>query len=261
MTSMTLCIGAALQMTNWEQFFLSSSGLAIFYASHWEEFLTNHLVLDRYANPTEAQVGMIIILLIAGTIGPGFFVIPFSYVLGNGLGILGSLTLTTCIVYSTFLGCLYSFIDNIIKVNRWTKKNNKSLFYGFSPILPAVIQIVLLDIWVFNSKVDIVKNWAVAVHILNGLLSSYICDELVVCRITKMPFPPLRPILILPLLGALNVAFTSVPIVPEVYVLAVLLLILSVTYVYLLTSIVLQLSHHLNIYVFWIPPVPSPTSK
>jgi len=252
-TSMAVCLVTATQMSPLDQFITGSTGLAIFYASHWEEYHTNHLVLGRYANPTEVQMGMIILLVVAGIGGPEVYTTPFLTGLPEPLG---SINLTKCIVIATLGACLYALTHNAIKVVAWVKKNDKSIYYGFSPIIPVLIWIALMSVWVYKSKVKIMDTFTLYTHLFTGIISSFICDELVICRVTKMKFNPFRPILILPLIGALNVAFTSSPIIPEEYVLPVLLTVLIATYLYLLLSVGQQLTHWLGIYVFWIPPVP-----
>jgi len=242
--SMTICLSTALQMAPTDQYFLLTCGLAIFYASHWEEYHTDHLILGKYANPTEAQILMMILLAIAGFLGPSFYATPF----------IGGLTLTKCIVWATFGGCMYCIIDNTIKVTQWTKKNNKSLFYGFSPILPVFFQVVLTILWF--SKSDLIDTATTLLHSFNGLLSSYMCIELVICRITKMPYSPFRPVLILPLICVINVLFTSTPIIPEITLLVVSLVVLLGIFSYLVVSIILQFTHYLDNHVFWIPYPP-----
>eukprot|EP01128_Nolandella_sp_AFSM9_P012929 TRINITY_DN977_c0_g1_i1.p1 TRINITY_DN977_c0_g1~~TRINITY_DN977_c0_g1_i1.p1 ORF type:complete len:324 (+),score=43.90 TRINITY_DN977_c0_g1_i1:45-974(+) len=87
-------------------------GLLVFYTAHWEEYHSNHLILGRYANPTEVQVFMIGLFLFAGAIGPSFFdlrvedIIPFSVPPMIGLRTLGNY-----VFVFTICGCLYGVLD------------------------------------------------------------------------------------------------------------------------------------------------------
>jgi len=255
-TSMAICLITALQLPPWDQFILGTTGLTIFYASHWEEYHTNHLVLGRYANPTEVQVAMIILLVIAGIGGPEIYTTPFSEYVDGLPKMVGSLNFKNLVVVGTFLGCLHSLIHNAIKVIAFVKKNNRSIYHGFSPIIPMFLLMGLMTVWAYKSNFKIMDSLSLYAHLFMGLLSSFICDELVICRITKMGFNPIRPVLILPLIGTLNVALTSSPIIPEEFLLPALLAVMAFIYVYILFSIVQQLTNWLGIYVFWIPPVP-----
>jgi len=251
---MAICLDSALQISPLEHYICLSAGITVFYASHWEEYHTNKLVLGRYANPTEAQVSMMVLLVIAGIFGPKFFSTPFSTVVGGLPSVMQHISLTQCIVMGATIGFFYCVYDNSIKVIKWAKENNKSIVEGFTPIIPVFIQIFLLSLWIYFSK-NVITTSAIYFDLLNGILSSYMCDELVICRITKMKFTPLRPILVLPLLAVLNVAFTSSPIIPEAYTIPTLLFILVSIYVYFLFSVTQQLTHRLGIYIFWIPLV------
>jgi len=43
--------------------------LSMFYAAHWEEYHSKHLVLARLANPTEAQVMIMGLFLASSVLG------------------------------------------------------------------------------------------------------------------------------------------------------------------------------------------------
>jgi len=248
-------LSSAIGLTAWQHFILLSSGITIFYSSHWEEYHTNHLILGRYANPTEAQIGMMGLLLVSAIFGRGFYLTPVSQI----APFLPEISLTDIVVYGSFFACIYCLLENTIKVIIWTSKNNRTLAYGFGPVLPIIVQNIFMVLWVVYSKSNVVKNAMTPLSVLNGVVSSYVCDELVVHRITKMEFSPIRPILLIPIIGAVNTLIGS-PI-PEIPLINVLLSILLVIYIYLLYSIGQQLTNHLNICFFTIPPVPEKDSN
>ena len=62
-------------------FFMHALSLAMFYAAHWEEYHSGHLVLGRLANPTEAQVGIMFALLGGAFLGIPSFLYLLPYVL------------------------------------------------------------------------------------------------------------------------------------------------------------------------------------
>uniref|UniRef100_A0A6B2L6Z4 Uncharacterized protein n=1 Tax=Arcella intermedia TaxID=1963864 RepID=A0A6B2L6Z4_9EUKA len=253
-TSMTISLGSALRMNPTECFYLLSFGVFIFYAAHWEEFHTNKLVLGKYANPTEGQVGMMIILIIAGIFGPEFYTTPFGLP-----GVLSSLNITKCIVIFTALGCAYCLIDNGIKVLKWSSHQAKPgdstlyrYYYAFSPILPILLHQMLILAWGNWSPSNIITTKPIMFYLFNGFISSFLCNELVVCRVTKMPFGPFRPILLFPV-GAVVNLFLRSPIAESLF-LDVSVVLILIIYTYVHTSIVLQLAYALKIKVFKLTP-------
>eukprot|EP01130_Rhizamoeba_saxonica_P003459 TRINITY_DN1464_c0_g1_i1.p1 TRINITY_DN1464_c0_g1~~TRINITY_DN1464_c0_g1_i1.p1 ORF type:complete len:246 (-),score=28.87 TRINITY_DN1464_c0_g1_i1:494-1231(-) len=76
--SLFLILTAAPMFLIWQpakvdQFLFLTQGVLVFYTSHWEEYFTGHLILGRFANPTEAQCCMIAVFLFTGVVGAQFW--------------------------------------------------------------------------------------------------------------------------------------------------------------------------------------------
>eukprot|EP01125_Pyxidicula_operculata_P000254 TRINITY_DN10333_c0_g1_i1.p1 TRINITY_DN10333_c0_g1~~TRINITY_DN10333_c0_g1_i1.p1 ORF type:complete len:402 (+),score=51.39 TRINITY_DN10333_c0_g1_i1:169-1206(+) len=240
---MSVCVSNAMTYTPWQSYFLLIIGSIIFYASHWEEYHTNHLILGRYANPTEAQCAMMLLLIFAGFGGNQIFQYQ-----------IGSFTLALVTVYILCVAIVVVLLENAWKVYDFTKKNQKDFFLvGCGPMIPVVTAAFSLISWAMNSKLDIVTNQTTYSLLFVGLIFSYLCNQLVISRVTKMQFNMHNPILLIPLIGMANVTFFSAPLIPETIALPLLLSVLGFIYIYFQVSVSLQLAHHLNISIFTIP--------
>jgi len=250
---MSVCVANAMGLTAWQAFILLTTGSIVFFSTHWEEYYTNHLILGRFANPTEVQCLLMVILLGSSFYGPWLFHVPFSTVLPFLPSFLGSINVARIFEYGTIIGCVLQLIENSVKVNRIASKHNGSFLHCCFPMLPVVLHTVFMVLWVYKSTFNIVENQTGCMLIYIGVMYSVLCDQLVVCRITKMEYNPFNPVLILSFIGMANVTFFRSPIIPEYIVLPMALVILVTVYVFFLVSVALQLSHYLNITIFTIP--------
>jgi len=235
---------SALDLNEWEAFNLFACGVLVFYASHWEEYHTHNLIMGKYANPTEAQCGMILLLLISAISGPSFWSRPVFTIPYFNFPFL----FKYFVVLATFVGCFATLAENGYKTLVWAGNNSKSSFYAISPILPMIIHVGSMYIWVLTSPSNVLQNQFLLVVILMAVVFSALCDWLVICRITKMEFVVPNPVLLFSITGAL----VSVSKLPDHFVLLGLCGTLSLVYVYFLVCIVLQFKHHLDINVFTI---------
>jgi len=242
-------LSTALNLENWECMHMFSAGVLVFYASHWEEYHTNHLIMGKYANPTEAQCGMMVFLIISAVAGPTFWSNALFSV--NGFDV----SLKTFLILATILACIGTLGENGLKTYLWAQENQRTLFEAVAPILPMFVHVSLMYLWIWNSPSNVLQHNALLVVVFLGLVFSYLCDQLVICRVTKMKFTVANPILVFPFILAANAVLFSVgqSAIPDSILLPLLLSVLGVIYVYFLVSVVLQLKHHLDIDVFTIP--------
>jgi len=248
-------MSTALRLTPWQHFILLSSGVTIFYSSHWEEYFSHHLVLGKLANPTEAQCFMMAVLVIAGIYGPQIYSTQLSRfpVTAKLPFEIRQLSISDIFIIGILLICVWCLISNAITVMNIIKQKHSSV-YGFKPIFPVIVQNILMIIWVVFSKTNIIATGMTPLSVLNGVVSSFICDELVIHRMTRMNFSPIRPVLLFPFIGALNSVFGS-PI-DEYYLLVTLMGTLLSVYIYFLYSVAQQFTDNLNIYFFSVEKRP-----
>ena len=90
-----------------------------------------------------------------------------------------------------------------MKTVRWARINRRSIQYAISPIIPMAIHITLMNIWIWNSPQMLHDHRLVFVAI-TALVFSYLCNQLVVCRVTRMTFPIFNPILLIPIIGVIS---------------------------------------------------------
>jgi len=250
----SVALKTGLDLGNWEAYYMLTAGVLVFYASHWEEYHTNHLILGTYANPTEAQCGMMVLLVISGYFGPSFWSTPlFSAKVPffQPDTVPTVFAPKTFIVIITMLGCIYTLAENAYKTILWASQNNKSFFHAVSPILPMLAHISLMVFWTHTSPSNIVEHNLFLVVLMTSLVFSLLCDWLVVCRVTRVAFNIANPILLIPVVGAM-VSYSRV--LHDGLVLQFLCAVLFCVYGYFITCIVLQLKYHLDIWVFTIKP-------
>jgi len=238
-------VSPALDLTHWETFLMCSFGVLAFYGSHWEEFHTNHFIMGRYANPTEVQCGMMVLLIVSANFGPSIWSVELFRIKALNLIIYRK----TIAIYSTVFACFFKLLENGYKTIILARQNNRSVFSAISPIIPMIIHSTSMFVWVLTSPTNILENHFLLVMFMGCVIFSALCDWLVICRITKMEFVVPNPILLFSIAGAL-VAVSKLPDTIPLYCLGS---VLGVVYVYFIVCVVLQLSHHLDINVFTIP--------
>eukprot|EP01126_Amoeba_proteus_P047022 TRINITY_DN5345_c0_g1_i2.p1 TRINITY_DN5345_c0_g1~~TRINITY_DN5345_c0_g1_i2.p1 ORF type:complete len:340 (-),score=31.85 TRINITY_DN5345_c0_g1_i2:52-1071(-) len=232
----------------WEAFYVLCAAITVFYGSHWEEYYTDKLILGVFANPTEGQVGCIVLFIFAYFFGPEWWQTStlgsFSWILPSSLS---SLSLRDAVLYTLPLLLLLPVCDNAREIYLWSRKKKRSFLFTWTKILPLFLHLALVLFWIHNSKIDIPGTQFLYLLHFHGFIFSYLCQQLVIARVTRQDFPAWNNVLFLPLFGALN---TVLGVVPEIYVLPVLFWVLSALFLYYLVSVVLQLSHYLDIFVF-----------
>jgi ethanolaminephosphotransferase len=277
-TLFVLLTGPALWIStsssHWYMFWQLIVGSLAFFFSHWEEYYTNELILGKYANPTEVQLSIIGFIMAGFLFGQSFYLQKIRDVLPGFVSTL--LTPLNAVSVSHFLdwelrdlvnivvaaGTIWAAISNVFVtykfvINKYSKLGNFNFGVLWDPVLkafPCVAHLGLASAWGLYSHSNIVENQIVLFLVLNGFISSYIVDQLMICRICKMNFIWYNPILIFPLLGFVNGVLAPKPIIPESIFLPVLVLVLMVVYWTFIVSVINQLTTHLGIRTFKIKP-------
>lgn len=254
---------AATSTDSFTSFLFLTEGVFAFYLSHWEEYHTGKLIMGTLANPTELQYFIMLVFALAGILGTDYLQptlyesLPLSMIstikqYGDFDAIL-SLSLFYILLIIVGLGIFLFFFQASYSSWRASLKKGHHIVYPIFSLMPQVIYTLLLILWIRWSKFDILNNHLPYLLCMHGLIFSYLCDQLMIARICKMPFKTFNPILIIPLLGVLNVSpLFEQPPVSEAYSMPILFAILFVIYVYFILSVIIQFSTFLGISVFSI---------
>lgn len=254
---------SALRTNGWLSFVFLTEGVFAFYFSHWEEYHTGKLIMGTLANPTEIQYAIMFCFVVAGYSGPEIFeqslqeALPssvISWMTQFGLEGLLPWQLNSTILLLVVICISLSFF--MFARDAWAAsiKNGDHILAPLFRLLPLVNETLLLLLWIYWSRIDLLNTQTAYILSMHGILFSYLCDQLLLARICHLEYSALNPILIIPILGVLNVSpIFSEPLVDESIALPVLFGVFFVIYCYFILSVVYQFAEYLNIQVFRIP--------
>jgi len=231
-----------------ETFYVLCAAVTVFYASHWEEYHTNELILGKFCNPTEGQIGCMILFIFAYFVGPQWWALTLGAFLPFLPSSIGTVSLRVVGLYALPFLLLYCIWDNGRNIYAWCQTKKLSFFHTFSKLSPLIIHITLMIGWVRLSKENLPEKHFASLINFHGLMFSYLCDRLMIARITRQEVTWFNPIITLTLVGFLNSALG--PFVSDSFLLPFLCLILFGTFLYYVVSVTFQLSHYLDIFVF-----------
>lgn len=255
----------AMKMSNWQAFLFLTQGTMAFYAAHWEEYHSHKLILGLIANPTEVQYWIMSVFVATGLLGTGFWqlklhqIVPavvVETVVGSGIVSADFFAQSQgeFILLVVWFGIGFALVFNGLEAWKYAIKNGEGFFAPIRTFAPYAFQVAILSAWASWSHWNVIDQQPWMFLTMHGLLFSYLCDQIMLARICKLPFNAFNKILIIPLLGALNVCpLLPAPLVPEPYVMPVIFGALAVIYVYFIISVVIQFATHLKINVFTIP--------
>eukprot|EP01120_Amphizonella_sp_Union-15-10_P015897 TRINITY_DN8256_c0_g1_i1.p1 TRINITY_DN8256_c0_g1~~TRINITY_DN8256_c0_g1_i1.p1 ORF type:complete len:399 (-),score=40.95 TRINITY_DN8256_c0_g1_i1:55-1251(-) len=247
--------------TNTECFVLISLGVWIFYLSHWVENYTGVLVLGRISNPTEVQLGMILLILSGIYPGPSWWNTTLKTALPSISSYFPELIqqtrMTRLLVWLIGILAVGTFIDNAREVYQDRKQKNKPFLQTYKTLVSYVLETILISIFALlpNGNGRWVDNGLVYVIVMHGLLTSMLCDQLLISRICKQEFHVINPILIIPAIGAFNVitGYFGFPLLNQTISLILLVALSFIIFSDFVLSVIQQLTTHLNIRCFKIP--------
>lgn len=251
-------LATTLKLTPWDATALFGVALLMFYAAHWEEYHSGHLVLGRLANPTEGQLALVLLLLTPLLFGADFFARSLAHTLPAPLLAyvppwLQALPLSRLTALLIGLGCVWSVLDSTLKLLHWQRKTHAPLLPLLGRLLPLVLvgggTLAWATLVPALLEQELVKLWT-----LQGLAASFLTIDILVCRIARAPFPLPRAWLVslFPPVGALH-AQLGAPFLAPATLLLGLLAVLGALYSLYVLSVVHQLTAYLRIRVFTIP--------
>jgi len=133
-------VSCAVGWNGTEAFYVLCAAVSVFYASHWEEYHTNNLILGEYCNPTEGQIGCMFLFIFASFVGPAWW---GANTLGTFLPflpqVIGSLSFRVVGLYALPLVLLYTLYENGRSLQMWAKENKTPFSATFPKLMPLLI--------------------------------------------------------------------------------------------------------------------------
>lgn len=199
-SGITIC--SAIHCGDWQSWLMINIGTFPFYLSHWEEYHSGILILGKVGNPTEAQLLMIAIHLLAAVFTPLFF----AQTLGNFLASIGlsalsyvlpsfiaNITLNWVVMFASSMASLGLVVaDNFKVVYNHNKKTNGSFFKSLLMLIPFFLHIISTYTWFRVSKAHILQNHLILSIVFYGVVISYMLNRMMIDRITKIPHNPAK---------------------------------------------------------------------
>jgi len=241
-------VSCAIGWSGTQAFFVLCAAVSVFYASHWEEYHTNNLILGEICNPTEGQIGCIVLFIFAYFKGPAWWgatTLGSLFSLPDFLG--GSISLRVIGLYALPFLLLFTLADNAHSLWKWSKEKKFPFEKTLPPLMPLLIHLFFMVLWVLSSRINVPETQFMHLVHFHGLMFSYLCDRLMIARITHEVVSPWNNVIILTVLGSVN---AILGLVNEVYVLPFASLVMLAIFLYYGVSVTFQLSHYLDIHVF-----------
>merc|ERR1712018_376851 len=170
--------------------------LVLFYLSHWQTYVTGRMRFGQI-DATEAQVTMMMIMVITAIAGTGFW----------GIKLLGFLPLRYCPLVFGTICALWSFPPILNKILFEGKGKNGSTVAGTSvitPIIPLLFVLVPAVYLASNSSENILETNSLRFIMTFGLIGSKITNKLIVAQMTKSELPYLDCVFLGPVLMYVN---------------------------------------------------------
>lgn len=170
--------------------------LVLFYLSHWQTYVTGRMRFGQI-DATEAQVTMMMIMVITAIAGTGFW----------GIKVLGFLPLRYCPLVFGTICALWSFPPILNKILFEGKGKNGSTVAGTSvitPIIPLLFVLVPAVYLASNSTENILETNSLRFIMTFGLIGSKITNKLIVAQMTKSELPYLDCVFLGPVLMYVN---------------------------------------------------------
>lgn len=246
----TLGICIALELGNHlEWFFFNCFAIMfLFYSAHWQSYVSGTLRFGLI-DVTEGQLIVIGIYIFNAFMGTGFWNIQVP-------GLRTPLRLLPVYfgIFAAILQCIQHFSVIIIKggigKNHSTVAGTSTIF----PVLPISIVLCLAAVIYQKSPTHVYMKHPCLYVISFGMASAKITNKLVIAHMTKSEMDLLDHTLLGPLLVCLNQYFDCK--INEVVVLWVFCIYCTCNLLHFARQVCLQISRHLNIYIFTITRKP-----
>jgi len=225
--------------------------LVLFYLSHWQTYVTGRMRFGQI-DATEAQVTMMMIMVITAIAGTGFW----------GIKVLGFLPLRYCPLVFGTICALWSFPPILNKILFEGKGKNGSTVAGTSvitPIIPLLFVLVPAVYLASNSSENILETNSLRFIMTFGLIGSKITNKLIVAQMTKSELPYLDCVFLGPVLMYVNQS--KGPFISERILLNVILVFAIVDYALYCQKVCQDICEQTGWKVFKIKPVRHLISK
>jgi ethanolaminephosphotransferase len=221
--------------------------ITLFYLAHWEAYFTRALILRPLANPTEAQLSMIGLLLFTAWKGSDFWLQQVP------LPIFGLMQWNHIMFYITCLGFISNVSDHWYQVHKFFSSRQMSMRPAYVYLIPFGLLVLCSSIWIYATP-GVLTNTPRLFMAIVGLLFSYLAIRSIVQSVCKEPFllyynvlSPLVLITLHAVIGSLYRPLVDYELIVQLYFLVALL-----HTAYLVTSIVGEFCYYLNIEPFRI---------
>lgn len=260
----TTSIGAIMVAEPIYTFITLCVALIPFYLAHWEEYYCGELILGYFDNPTEAEVLFMIIGLVSA-IGTPFVWTTHLFYIHNY-----DITLNRFVILASILGMISTVARNVMKVIRSkSHRPGVTLPVVFAELIPIVTLVILSVSWVIASPQLLTEEHPRLMLITIGFTFAYLVTRLIVQRICKEQPKLFYPVLVLLYIAVGNSLSkyywnaevnkangypSSGALIPEDIWLKIYFALIMTNFVTMCISLIHQLTNHLNISCFTIPP-------
>jgi len=256
-----IIISTALELTALESFALLICVAIMFYLCHFEAYFTGTIILGPIVNPTEAQLGLIGILLVTYSKGSLFWKetqinvnqVPFfsQFANKNGMISLNTFIIVTGCVFVAI--AIYKHIQTVRKflITRGLKQRNSLLFLS-----PMAFAIVVSSLWVLVSNPDsnVLMEHPRLFLFANGFLYAFITIRQIVHKVCgeqfKLYYNIQTSLFFCFLISLMGRIFS--PILTDSFLLQIYTFIVSCNLGLLVVSLIQEFCVHLNIRPFSI---------
>lgn len=240
-------------------FYIHTTGL--FYLAHWQTYCYGSLVFNKF-DVTETQVGAMVISLVAGFIGPQFFLTEIKLLPYN-------LNIAKAFIYCSALGgIVYAYIAMQRILHGGVGKNGTTVAYTsvLSPTVPIGI-LYACAFYVFkHSSEDLFYKQPSLFMLAFGACTAKLTCNLIVASMSKSPLEMVDACMLGPCMlvfkiyfdvdGVMSMFGMNLPENTELYMLYLIVFFNLVQFVRYSSGICGEISRDFNINVFSIPYSP-----
>lgn len=189
-----IIVSTALELSPFESYAVLVLTAIMFYLCHYEAYFTGTIVLGKIVNPTEAQLGLVGMLLLTYAKGSIFWkdtqiyvggILLFSYFADES----GMIKLNTLIVLSACLLVVVATVNHIQTVRKYLSNRGIATRNSLLFLSPMAFAIIVSALWIlvsidFNVLVSQPRLFLFA----NGFLFAFITIRQIVHKVCGEPF-------------------------------------------------------------------------
>eukprot|EP01114_Cavostelium_apophysatum_P021151 TRINITY_DN7294_c0_g1_i1.p1 TRINITY_DN7294_c0_g1~~TRINITY_DN7294_c0_g1_i1.p1 ORF type:complete len:385 (+),score=11.73 TRINITY_DN7294_c0_g1_i1:141-1295(+) len=249
----TLILSNAVQFGPFEAYITLIYLSFVFFAVHWEGYFTGTVVLDIIANPTEAQLSMISLLII-------------TYFYGNSVwltqvdtSIFGTWQLNHILLAMSCLIAIQGTYTQFLKIRAAAAAKGLPARSVIMFLLPMCLVFATSAVWVYFSPEILQTNPRLFICTF-GWLASYVSMRQIVHSVCKEPFKLYYNVLTPAIFAVLLVVVgqTVAPILDESFILKGLFVVVILNVGMLVVSLISEFCRQLDIWAFSIKPKAPP---